>query len=46
MHSEVGAYGDARERARKHVSGKGKVWREGFIAGATVSGLVRVVIVV
>lgn len=31
------AYGDARERARKHVRGEGEVWRQGFIAGAVVS---------
>jgi hypothetical protein len=30
-------YSDARECARKHIRGKGEVWRQGFIAGAQVS---------
>lgn len=30
-------YGNARERARKHVRGEGKVWRQRLIAGVHVS---------
>jgi len=46
VYSEIGAYGDARERAGDHVRGEGKVGRESFIAGVIVSGLFPAVFVV